>query len=115
MQEQNSTTHLEVDQNAVHVIEGDKSRSNRVSQVVCYNCGKLGHFVSTCSKPKVCFVCFCQDHIAEKCPWWSEPEQVVQFMGSSCKGLGFFHVDVSPDDDRFKLWNGFENCGVFTI
>jgi len=24
-------------------------------------------------------------------------------------------VDVSPEDDRFKLWNGFENCGVFTI
>ena len=60
-------------------------------------------------------MCFRQDHIAEKCPRWNEPEQVVQFMGSSCKGLGFFHVDVSPDDDRFKLWNGFENCGVFTI
>jgi len=36
-------------------------------------------------------------------------------MGSACKGLGFFHVNVSLDEDRFKLWNGFENCGVFTI
>jgi hypothetical protein len=36
-------------------------------------------------------------------------------MGSACKGLGFFHVNVSQDESRFKLWTGFDNCGVFSI
>lgn len=36
-------------------------------------------------------------------------------MGSANRGLGFFHVDVEERADRFKLWTGFDNCGVFTI
>jgi hypothetical protein len=61
------------------------------------------------------FVCFKKDHLAEKCPRWKEPNVAVQFMGSASKGLGFFHVDVEEKENRFKLWNGFDNCGVFTI
>jgi hypothetical protein len=61
------------------------------------------------------FVCFKKDHLAEKCPRWKEPNVAVQFMGSASKGLGFFHVDVEEKENMFKLWNGFDNCGVFTI
>lgn len=110
-----SCTPIVTDQIAAEAIVGDNTGGNKASQVICYNCGELGHFISTCSKPKVCFVCFRQDHIADKCLRWREPEQVVQFMGSASKGLGFFHLDVSQDEDRFKLWSGFDNCGVFTI
>jgi hypothetical protein len=24
-------------------------------------------------------------------------------------------VDVTEKEDRFKLWTGFDNCGIFTI
>lgn len=36
-------------------------------------------------------------------------------MGSANKGLGFLHIDVVQDESRFKLWTGFDNCGVLTI
>lgn len=36
-------------------------------------------------------------------------------MWSANKGLGFIHIDVEERENRFKLWNGFENCGIITI
>jgi hypothetical protein len=39
----------------------------------------------------------------------------AQYLGSSNRGLGFFHVDVEEKANRFKLWTGFDNCAVFTI
>ena len=38
----------------------------------------------------------------------------VQYMASANKGLDFFHV-VEENEDRFKLWTGFGNYGIFTI
>jgi len=31
------------------------------------------------------------------------------------QGPRFLPCECFSNDDRFKLWNGFENCGVFTI
>lgn len=36
-------------------------------------------------------------------------------MGSASDGLGFFHIDLVPGEERFKLWSGFDNCGVLTV
>lgn len=88
---------------------------DKALNIICYNCGEPGHFNASYTKPKVCFICFREDHLAEKCPRWKEPYSIAQFMGSSNRGLGFFHVDVEEKPDRFKLWTGFDNCGVFTI
>jgi len=27
----------------------------------------------------------------------------------------FFHIDVKPREDKFKLWTKFDKCGIFTI
>lgn len=110
-----NSVELSGEQTHAVVIEEGKLVDSKAAQVVCYNCGEVGHYVSVCSKPKVCFVCFKEDHIAEKCPRWLEPEQVVQYMGSANKGSGFLHIDVAPLEERFKLWTGFDNCGVLTI
>ncbi|RLN27693.1 hypothetical protein C2845_PM05G21450 [Panicum miliaceum] len=40
---------------------------------------------------------------------------MAQYFGNANQGLGFLHVDVSPDEDRFKHWSGFDNCAVLTI
>jgi hypothetical protein len=62
----------------------------------------------------VCFVYFKKDHIAENCPRWKESIKAAQYMGSASKGLGFLHLDVE-EENRFKLWTGFDNCEIFTI
>jgi len=36
----------------------------------------------------------------------------MKYMGTANKSLRFFHV--VEKEDRFKLWIGFDNCGVFT-
>lgn len=71
--------------------------------------------MSTCTKPKVCFICSKHDHLAEVCPRWLEPEKGVQCFGSANKGLGFFHIDVAHQENRFKLWTGFDNCEIFIV
>jgi hypothetical protein len=96
-------------------VEGDNPHPDKALNIIYYNCGKPGHFSATCIKPKVCFICFREDHLADKCPRWKEPYSIAQYMGSSNRGLGFFHVDVEEKPDRFKLWTGFDNYGVFTI
>lgn len=63
----------------------------------------------------MCFIYFKKDHLANNCFRRKEPHVAMQYMGSANKGLRFFHVDVEEKQDRFKLWTGFDNCGVFTI
>lgn len=87
---------------------------DKALNIICYNYGEIGHFSAACAKPKVCFICSREDHLADKCPRWNEPYIATQYMGIANKGLGFFHIDVEKSD-RFKLWIGFDNCGVFTI
>ena len=81
-------------------------------QVICFNCGETGHFSSGCVKPKVCFMCFCKDHVVENCGEWKKPQPAAQFYGSANRGLGFYHVDVANREGRFEHWAGFENYGV---
>jgi hypothetical protein len=96
-------------------IEEGKSAEDKSLQIICYNCGDLGHYNTACTKPRVCFVCFKKDHIAENCPRWKEPIKDAQYMGSASNGLGFFHLDVEEKENMFKLWIGFDNCEIFTI
>ncbi|KAG0531040.1 hypothetical protein BDA96_05G240100 [Sorghum bicolor] len=85
-------------------------------QVVCFNCGEIGHFSSVCSKPKVCFICHKADHVVDLCPEWQKTPKAAQYYGSANRGLGFYHIDVEPrDDNRFSHWLGMDNFGVFTI
>lgn len=95
-------------------VEG-KGVDDKALHIICYNCGDPGHFSTACTKPRVCFVCFRKDHMPDKCPRWKEPISRAQYMGSASKGLGFFHIDVEEKENRFKLWTGFDNCGIFTV
>jgi hypothetical protein len=45
-------------------IEGDNLLPDKALNIICYNCGEPGHFSVTCVKPKVCFICFREDHLA---------------------------------------------------
>lgn len=89
--------------------------TEKFPQVICFNCGETGHFNTGCTKPKVCFMCYCKDHIAEGCKEWKKPQLAAQYYGSANRGLGFHHIDVVTREGRFKHWAGFENYGVFTI
>jgi hypothetical protein len=93
----------------------EAATGDKFSQVICYKCGETGHFCSACNKPKVCFICYSKDHVAEDCQDWDKPQLATQYYGSANKGLGFYHIDVAPRAGRFKHWAGFENFGVFTV
>lgn len=36
-------------------------------------------------------------------------------LGVQTRVLDFFHIDVKPGEDKFKLWTKFDKCGIFTI
>lgn len=91
------------------------SSEDKAMHIVCYNCGELGHLCTNCPKPKIYFVCYRKDHMANKCPRWKEPICVVEFLRSASHGLGFFHVNVKEKENRFKLWTGFDNFGIFVL
>jgi hypothetical protein len=92
-----------------------KATEDKFPQVICFKCGKAGHYSGACSKPKVCFICYSRDHVVDGCPEWRKPQVATQFYGSANKGLGFYHIDVAQRGGRFRHWVGFDNFGVFTI
>lgn len=95
--------------------ENSSAGQNKNLQVVCFNCGEIGHFSSACSKPRICFICQSMEHVAEFCLAWKQPHTTGQYYGSACTGLGFYHIDVEPRDNRFKHWAGMDNFGVVAI
>lgn len=84
-------------------------------QVVCFNCGEIGHLSSACSKPRVCFICQSTNHAVDMCPEWKKPPVAAQYYGSANRGLGFFYIDVEPRGNRFTHWNGLDNFGLLKI
>lgn len=84
-------------------------------QVVCFNCGEIGHLSSACSKPRACFICQSTNHVVDLCPEWKKPPIAAQYYGSANRGLGFFFIDVEPRGNRFNHWNGLDNFGLLKI
>jgi hypothetical protein len=67
---------------------------DRYRNVVCYNCGELGHYVGNCIKEKVCFMCGIPGHHMNNCGLWGKPIPMADYVGSANSGLDFFHVNV---------------------
>lgn len=87
----------------------------KVMDVVCFNCGEVGHYSTACGKARCYFICRLEDHVVDKCQEWKKQQTAAQFFGSACKGLGFYHIDVEPRGNRFSHWGGLDNFGVLTI
>lgn len=103
---------------AMEVEEKDEVISapkERVMDVVCFNCGDIGHFSTGCSEARCCFICRQENHVVDQCPKWQKSQLPAQFYGSACRGLGFYHIDVQPREGRFRHWKGLDNFGVLTI
>lgn len=88
---------------------------DKIMDVVCFNCGDVGHYSTAYNRARCCFICRQEGHVVDKCPEWKKSQTVAQFYGSACKGLGFYHIDVEPRGGRFRHWKGLENFGVLTI
>jgi hypothetical protein len=63
--------------------------AGKFPQVICFKCGKSGHFSSACSTPKVCFICYNREHVVENCPEWKNTQYAAQYYGSANKGARF--------------------------
>jgi hypothetical protein len=53
-----------------HKVIPENSKSEidpRYRNLTCYNCGKPGHFVGICAKPKICFICATPGHYMTAC------------------------------------------------
>lgn len=106
---------LEKDKQSSDGEDKAESSGEKNLQVVCFNCGVVGHMSSTCKNPKVCFICQHTDHVVENCPKWLKPPVAGQYYGSANKGLGFFLIDVEARENRFKHWQGLDNFGLVSI
>jgi hypothetical protein len=73
------------------------SPKDKFINVVCFNCGDVGHYSTTCTKARCCFICQKEDHVVEHCLEWKKEQPAAQFYGSATKGLGFYHIDVEPE------------------
>lgn len=92
--------------------KGESSNTVKGCKVPCYNCGVVGHFSSDCKKPRISFICHTTAHIGRECPDWKKPIQAALYLGSANQGLGFFHIDTSEREDRFKHDLSLDNSGV---
>lgn len=96
----------------------DSSSSVKDSQhlnVVCFNCGEIGHYSSGCGKAKVCFICHQTEHVVDNCPEWLKVQLAAQYYGNANSGLGFYHIDVTQREGRFKHWSGMDNYALLAI
>jgi hypothetical protein len=80
--------------------------------LTCYNCGEPRHFVGICPNLKICFICATPDHYMTACPGWKKLPS-ASYMGSTGKGLGFYHIDL-PKVETTR-WLNIANCGVVNI
>jgi hypothetical protein len=55
----------------------------KFKDVVCLNCGELGHYVGLCSRLKRCFMCGKTGHYMDACPLWYSSMPTAQFWGSA--------------------------------
>lgn len=94
------------------IVSGPK---DKFMDVVCFNCGEVGHYSTGCNKARCCFICRREGHVVDKCHEWKKSQSAAQFYGSIRRGLGFYHIDVEPRGNRFSHWKGLDNFGVLTI
>uniref|UniRef100_A0ACD5Z7C1 Uncharacterized protein n=1 Tax=Avena sativa TaxID=4498 RepID=A0ACD5Z7C1_AVESA len=84
----------------------------RYKDLVCFNCGDLGHFAGNCIKPKLCFICH-GEHNINNCAAWAAPHPLATYFGSAAQGLGFFYIAVPNAWET--AWMNFSNCGFVNI
>jgi hypothetical protein len=92
---------------------GEAEIDPRYRNLMCYNCGESGHFVSICDKPKLCFICAIPGHYMIDCRVCKETQPTAAYFGSARTGLGFFHIDL-PKVETTR-WLNITNCGVVVI
>nr|XP_051212111.1 uncharacterized protein LOC127329677 [Lolium perenne] len=65
----------------------------------CFRCGRSGHFQSECSFEPLCIICSKEGHSSASCPTRGKP-LLLQSMGHTISGGGFFNIDVEPIRDE---------------
>jgi hypothetical protein len=78
--------------------------------VICYNCGTLGHHKANCKKPNICFTCKKENHVTGGCPIRKEGHKCASYIVSAASGLGFYHIELPEGGGNETM--DFSNCGL---
>jgi hypothetical protein len=78
-------------------MEGTAPNSAYVSHIICYNCGKQGHFQADCKEEAFCVKCNKPGHVSVMCaalrnvtePFWA---------GYGVDGIGFTCCEVQDEE-----------------
>lgn len=85
--EQNLESSLKAAMKVEDKEEVNSDQKEKVMDVVCFNCGEVGHYSTACKRARCCFICRQENHVVERCPKWSKNQQAAQFYGSANRGL----------------------------
>lgn len=67
-------------------------RARDLSEVICFKCGRKGHYQIGCLNAPVCFSCKEEGHTANQCPnRVTKPELILHGFG--IKGMGFYALE----------------------
>lgn len=66
--------------------------------MICFKCGRKGHYQIGCQNPPMCFVCKTEGHTSSQCPArQSKPE--LAMYGFGIKRMGFYMLEGGPEEE----------------
>jgi hypothetical protein len=71
----------------------------RYRGMTCYNCGKPGHFVGICTKPKICFICAVPGHYMNECQFWKKSQLAATYLGNAGESIQLWYSESEERGD----------------
>lgn len=66
-------------------------------ELICFNCGRSGHFQIGCHFPPRCITCKVEGHTAAACPGRVQTP-TLNMYGFGLKDLGFYLLEGGPEE-----------------
>ncbi|KAK1604887.1 hypothetical protein QYE76_028560 [Lolium multiflorum] len=77
--------------------EGGATTASDAAHIICYNCGKPGHFQAECKDEPFCLKCNKDGHLSAMCASLAKASEPY-WAGFGCDGVGFTCCDMPEEE-----------------